>query len=291
MKMMRMMRILSVASAMLFMAVNALAGGSAASDIKVKVMSYNIRFSHDETEGHEWSVRKDAVCALVNYQHPDVFGAQEAVMQTQIPDIVAGTGYSWIGKANNGGTTGETEPVFYDEDKLSLGSSGTFWLSETPDMPGSMSFGATYWRTATWGIFTYKATGDKFFFLCAHLYAAGAPGQIVRTSQMSVILEQVDMMNTEGQPPILFAVFYLVEDSEGFDELYAAGYKSARSEAANSTDTGPTTNGWGTGGACIDHIFYKGPIIPWTFGVDRSGYESTEYPSDHWPVYCYFSFD
>jgi endonuclease/exonuclease/phosphatase family metal-dependent hydrolase len=59
--------------------------------------------------------------------------------------------------------------IFYDRARLLLRDSGTFWLSETPEVPGSISWAAGNVRMVTWALFTDLRTGRPFYAVNTHL--------------------------------------------------------------------------------------------------------------------------
>jgi hypothetical protein len=64
-------------------------------------------------------------------------------------------GYSWVGVGRNSSQellnpSCEYNPIFYDPKALEVEASGTFWLSATPEEPGSKMEGAAYPRIVTW---------------------------------------------------------------------------------------------------------------------------------------------
>ncbi|MQM21639.1 hypothetical protein Taro_054683 [Colocasia esculenta] len=66
-------------------------------------------------------------------------------------------GYDQFGISRKGSqdTSDEHCTIFYDKDKVELVEGGTFWLSESPSVPGSTSWGATVPCIATWAISFY----------------------------------------------------------------------------------------------------------------------------------------
>ena len=63
--------------------------------------------------------------------------------------------YNWVGvgrssKDEQADPTCEYNPIFYNPEALKVEASGTFWLSATPDVPGSKMEGAAYPRIVTW---------------------------------------------------------------------------------------------------------------------------------------------
>ena len=78
----------------------------------VKVMSYNIRYGTADDGDHIWPNRREAAAAMINDQHPLVFGVQEALdfqleyLQENCPGYKCvgvgredGVSYGWYGFA------------------------------------------------------------------------------------------------------------------------------------------------------------------------------------------------
>ena len=77
--------------------------------------------------------------------------------------------FSWFGVGrDNGQSLGETAVIFYRKDKFELLEQNTFWLSETPEVPGSRSWETSDTRIATWGKFEVKATGKIIYVFNTH---------------------------------------------------------------------------------------------------------------------------
>ena len=103
-----------------------------------KVATYNIRLDKesDRENGNGWEKRAPRICDIVKYHDFALFGAQE-VLQHQLEDLLAGLpGYDYVGVARDDGKQdGEYSPIIFDTSILEVLESGTFWLSETPDVP------------------------------------------------------------------------------------------------------------------------------------------------------------
>jgi endonuclease/exonuclease/phosphatase family metal-dependent hydrolase len=98
------------------------------------------------------------VASMVTFHKADIVGMQEVLLH-QLQDLERSfkSKYRWIGAGREDGHMGgEFVPIFYKESKLELIESGNFWLSETPSIPGSLSWGAACPRMATWGVFHTK---------------------------------------------------------------------------------------------------------------------------------------
>ena len=115
------------------LALVALTGGCAPS---LKVMTYNVRYASDDGP-QPWPSRRAAAVAMLRRVHPDVIGTQE-LLQRQGDDMVAALPeYRWFGRDRMGGHANEHMGILYRTDRLRLVQQGDFWLSDTPDQPGS----------------------------------------------------------------------------------------------------------------------------------------------------------
>ena len=79
---------------------------------------------------------------MIERNQCDVIGLQEA-LRFQIDAIrEALPVYAEIGVGREDGKTkGEYSGILYRTDRLLLAEAGTFWLSDTPEVPGSMTWG------------------------------------------------------------------------------------------------------------------------------------------------------
>ena len=106
------------------------------------VGEFNIRNGNtkDAAAGNGWTVRCPVVCDILKVESFDIFGTQE-VLHNQLEDMLATLpGYEYVGVGRNDGMTeGEYAAIFYKEDRVKCLSSGHFWLSETPEVVGSVS--------------------------------------------------------------------------------------------------------------------------------------------------------
>jgi len=117
----------------------------------LKVMTYNIRY-HNHSDGvNGWNKRKEKVVELILKNNPDVLGIQEA-LHSQMKDLCKLLkDYAYVGVGRDDGKEkGEYVAIFYKKSRLKVVKSGSFWLSETPETPGSMGWDAACTRMATW---------------------------------------------------------------------------------------------------------------------------------------------
>ena len=101
---------------------------------QVRILSFNVRYGGDGLRSEK--SRAPLVIQTLRDAKPDSFGLQEA-LKDWMEDLTEGLPeYGWVGVGRDDGQeAGEFNPVFYRKDKYDLVDSGTFWLSETPELP------------------------------------------------------------------------------------------------------------------------------------------------------------
>ncbi|MGE6332578.1 endonuclease/exonuclease/phosphatase family protein [Stenotrophomonas sp. NPDC077659] len=135
----------------------------------LKVMSFNVRTPADTEPGKRWDDRRDAMVKVILDAHPAVVGTQELVQEQATYLAAHLPGYRWFGQGRRGDEGDEHMGVFYDSKVLVVEESGDFWLSDTPDVPGSITWGNLYPRMVTWAVFRRLDDGRRFYFMDTHL--------------------------------------------------------------------------------------------------------------------------
>lgn len=249
----------------------------------LKVMTYNIRLSLESDNENSWENRKKEALQLMDYYHPDLFGVQEAVPQ-QMSDIKSGLrNYDFVGVGRDDGKNkGEYSALFYDKEKLQVLESGTFWLSETPDIP-SKGWDAAYNRVCTYALLKTKKGGKKFWAFNVHFDHVG---NVARVNSAQLILEKIKTINTKNLPVILMGDFNLTEDTEpikiiaqSLSNTYHHSIK--KPYGPSGTFTAFDTTKIST--ERIDYIFVK-DFVTKDFRTINDRRENLKYPSDHFPI-------
>ncbi|WP_344579912.1 endonuclease/exonuclease/phosphatase family protein [Streptomyces lunalinharesii] len=116
----------------------------------LRVMTFNLRYASD-TRPNSWAERRPVMRKLLRREAPHVIGTQEG-LYGQLRDIAADLGphYDWVGTGRAGGSRDEFAAVFYDARRLAPLEYDHFWLSDTPYVIGSKTWGNTVIRMATW---------------------------------------------------------------------------------------------------------------------------------------------
>lgn len=263
----------------------ALHAGPAGADIEKKhcdelsVISYNVRLVTPDDGENQWKYRAPATPAMIKDYDPDIFGVQEAVfeqleyMDKHLPN------YSYVGVGReNGKQRGETMAIFYNTKRIKLLDWGTYWLSETPDVP-SKGWDAACRRTVTWTLMEMKDSGKKFFYVNTHLDHVGTEA---RQKGLDLIVSKIAAMNPDNLPMVLTGDFNVQPDNPALTRLNTI-MSDARRTAAK-TDYRATYNGWGRFASMIDYIYYRGFSSCLEYETIVRQYKNIPYISDHYPI-------
>jgi endonuclease/exonuclease/phosphatase family metal-dependent hydrolase len=262
------------------------AAGLAAESLRV--MTFNVRYPATGDGPNRWEARRDLLVATIREKNPDLFGTQELFHEQGQYIVEKAPEYQWFGVSRRGNQTDEHMGVFYKPSVLRLVESGNYWLSETPETPGSMSWDVTLPRMVTWGLFEVKATGKKFYFYNTH-FAHRGQDNAARVESAKVIQARIAKL-PKDVPFVLVGDFNTDVGSEPY-KVVAAGLTDAWGTAASKSGPNGTFNGFkGTDtGPRIDWILFRG-FAKATQVETVTKNDSGRYPSDHFPVFAVLEF-
>jgi endonuclease/exonuclease/phosphatase family metal-dependent hydrolase len=146
--------------------------------MQLTAMTFNIRYGTAPDGPDAWDFRKEAVAKVVRECRPDVMGVQEALafqleyLADELPE------YAWFGTDRDATGKGEHTAVYYRRDRVEFIDGGTFWLSETPEVPASKSWGSHHNRTATWLRLRHRDSGREFVVCNTHLDNGSAEARL-----------------------------------------------------------------------------------------------------------------
>ncbi|MGL4337374.1 MAG: endonuclease/exonuclease/phosphatase family protein [Turicibacter sp.] len=156
----------------------------------VKIVTFNIRIPVD-TGLSSWSLRKKHVLDKIKNESPVLIGFQEIIDETLIELKDSLTDYVFIGGGRLNDLTGEGPRIAYHKDKLDLMSYDVFWLSQTPDLPGSKyPEGSILPRTCGVAIFRMRATQQLIRIYNTHLDHECSEARVKQVSQLLADLEK-----------------------------------------------------------------------------------------------------
>ena len=130
--------------------------------------SFNVRCPADGGD-NAWQKRMPRVVQVIKDHCFDVFGVQEATAG-ELKMLDAGLpGFARVGCGRNADRGGETMAIFFSTNRFDCLESGTYWLSEHPDQPGTRYTGAGCPRTCTWAKLRDRVSGKAFLYCNTHL--------------------------------------------------------------------------------------------------------------------------
>lgn len=259
---------------------------------ELNVMTFNIRYNTKNDSLNAWPYRKDNAASQIVFHQTHVLGVQEALHE-QVMDLQQSlTRYKYTGVGRDDGKTkGEYSAIFYDTTRLKLLESKTFWLSLTPQVPGSKGWDANITRIVTWGKFRDIKSKKLFYVFNTHFDHIG---QEARRESAKLLKQKVKDI-AGNTPVIIMGDFNAKPSEEPIKVLMNDPDKFIDSKTASITPHyGPegTFNGFASkerDNEPIDHIFLKGKwkvLQHATLSQTWGG----RFSSDHFPVFARFSF-
>ena len=273
----------------------------------MRVMSYNIRFSHSESDfsgendARKWDSRKLVLPSSLAEKYFDVMGSQENTTG-QINDILtnpAMSGYSALGRSNHNKALTElgyysdyeTAAIYYKKSSVQLVENGTFWYSETSDAfyTGDWLNGYNM-RCCNWAKLEYA--GREFYIFNVHLQVNttdDAKYKEMRLKQIGKVLKKIKEVSAD-YPVILTGDLNCTPGKEGdaFQWLAAEGTMvEARSLVRHPHGPYGTLHYFQADNPTssrLDHIFVNDKFDVQAYWTDNSQQKTLAWESDHNPV-------
>jgi endonuclease/exonuclease/phosphatase family metal-dependent hydrolase len=218
----------------------------------------------------------------VRGQRPDLVGMQE-VHDFQLEQVLAAVPqYARLGVGREDGeAAGEFSPILYRKDRFRVLESGTFWLSETPEKPGSKSWKTACTRVCTWGRFRDNRTDRTFYMFNTHLDHVS---QEAREKGIALILQRIEQ-RSKRDPVFLTGDFNAGEDNTAINKVTKTNLRDSFRVLKPDAKPAGTFNSWKgkTDGAKIDYVFVPEGMRVLEAEILHDNKDG-RYPSDHYPV-------
>ena len=265
--------------------------------LDLRVASFNVRFATADDGENRWEKRRDLLFATIRKLSPDVLGLQEA-LHDQLGEILkAVPGYESVGVGrDDGATKGELAPLLFRAERFRLAESGTFWLSDTPEVVASTSWGNKTTRVCTWARLIDKASSDVVVVFNVHL---DHQSQRARERGVELVARKL-LEHAKTAPALYIGDFNAAEDNPAVryikgELLRASSDGSTAPPALRLVDTfrvlHPDVKDVATfhaftgrtQGSKIDYIFAPPEARVLEAEIVRESKDG-KYPSDHFPV-------
>ncbi|UCE21812.1 MAG: endonuclease/exonuclease/phosphatase family protein [Candidatus Aminicenantes bacterium] len=255
----------------------------------LNIVSFNIRYDNPGDRENAWINRKDMAAETIRFHGIDIAGLQEA-LHSQVEDLEARLSeYGWFGVGRDDGQRqGEYTPIFYLKSRFKVLDQSTFWLSETPEVPGKLGWDAVCPRIVTWGKFKDRSTGKVLFVFNTHFDHVG---EVARSQSADLILLKIEEL-AGSYPVVLTGDFnctiddapysILISKREGRHSL-ADTHNISRTIPYGSTQTFNGFNNELRPDFRIDFIFVCNISQVFRYGVISERWDG-RFVSDHYPV-------
>ncbi len=270
----------------------------------LNVMSVNILEDNGtpSTNPNRWVYnagpdRRDRLLQVVADFDPDLLGVQEA-LSNQVSDLTGSMALSDYGHymvgVGDGVQAGANDGIFYRTARFQPTDSGVFWLSPTPDVPGSKHPSAARIRIATWMKLLELESGQTLFVISTHFDHASSTA---REFSAQLVRERIDQLSG-NLPVIVMGDLNLEPDERSYRILVGeedlSGLQlldSLREILPAETSNELTRHGFSgnTSGDRVDYILHDSSFQAATAAIVHTTYDGGSYPSDHYPVTATFN--
>lgn len=294
--------------ALSLLATLALLSRATAADVSLRTMSFNVRYAgtaDDLLGANGWfnlsdplAGRRFKVQSVIEDYAPDILGTQELLdfqyqgLAGQLDDLGLGLYDSYGIGRDDGVSAGEFAAIFYRRDRFTRVDQGTFWLSLTPDVPGSQYPGAGTRRIASWVVLDDRQSRQRLLVLNTHLDNVSNTANQYSASLIRSRLPTLDA----GLPTLLTGDLNSGETSSVVrtllgqsDPLGVQLVDSYRAVFPQRQSNEGTFHGYGGSpfGSRIDFILNSPEFTPVDASIVRTSFDG-KYPSDHFPVTAQF---
>lgn len=273
----------------------------------IQFMSFNLRCGTADDGPNSWPFRREMVSNVIRRQMPDFLGTQEMqaaqseFLQAKLPE------YAVLQKERDAvpSTSSEMSGLFYRKDRWTLAPEdhGTFWLSATPEVPGSKGTKAGCPRVVTWGRFiekdplTQKETHRSIYVYNTHFDHLSSEA---RMEAAKLIAQRIVDRKEKKIPAVMMGDLNAGEQSKPIHYLLGKIAETSppvklidpfRALHPEDTVVG-TFSGFKIGaieGNKIDYFFITPDLKPIDATILRDS-EENRYPSDHFPITLEVSF-
>jgi endonuclease/exonuclease/phosphatase family metal-dependent hydrolase len=251
----------------------------------LKVMSFNVRTAHAKDGANAWGKRKDLFFKTIGDYGPDLIGFQEVVEEQY--DAITGEmkDYTPVGVARDDGKRkGEWSLIMFKTGRFVEEGSGTFWLSETPEVAGSKSWDAALTRVCSYVKLKDKETGREFLYANTHF---DHKGPVARLHSAELIRKKLPEL-AGGLPILMTGDFNTNETNPPYgvltkDHWLVDTYREVHPEVKEDESSFSAFVGK-MQGKRIDFILHTKEFVGVEAEIDRAHSEDNRYPSDHYAV-------
>ena len=154
--------------------------------MELKLMSFNMRTQATCDGENQFICRKDFIGDFIERVQPDIIGCQEMTSLMREWMVERLHDYYVVGGYRGANYDNECVCIAFRKDKFTLYDCETFWLSTTPDVPGSRFAGdqSDCPRVCTWVMLKPSGDAKPFRFYNVHTDHQGDNARLLAANQI-----------------------------------------------------------------------------------------------------------
>ncbi len=246
-------------------------------------MTFNIRVNLASDGPNAWPERKGIAASMIRFHGADLVGLQEALpgqladLESLLPE------FARIGVGRGADLADEASAILYRKARFEVLTNDTFWLSETPEVRGSLGWDARYPRIVTWAKLRDRESGRLLVHFNTHFDHAGV---VARRESARLLRSRIETIAGDA-PFVITGDFNATPDSEPYRIITADPRLRDAYAISRCPHHGPTGT-WNAfkaieAGHRIDFVF----VSPGLEVLQHAALSDTfdgRFPSDHLPV-------
>lgn len=255
----------------------------------MKIVTFNTRTYNEDDGVNLITNRLPFIKSKIEAEQPDIIGFQELKPREAMKFKETFPEYTFVGSGRNADHTGERIPIAFRSDRFDLADMHECWLSDTPDVPGSMFEGQSPCpRMIVCARLVSLADNRCIRIYNTHLDHPDGPLFVPRMKGLKKSMEMIRSDSLKSDAPFVFMGDLNAEPADGdLDEIFA---DSAFTDVTGAFDVTYHAYGDPSKYKKIDYIFISKGLKcdnseVWT---DRCG---ELWLSDHYPVCAEIEFE
>lgn len=253
-------------------------GGQVARDEpEFVVLGANVRYGTADDGEDRWELRRGELLDAITSRRPDILGVQEA-LDFQVAFLEAALPHHRrVGQGREGGTRGEHCALYIDARRFEVREHGDFWLSESPDEPGSVGWDAALTRICSWARVREVGGERELWVANAHFDHVG---ELARAEAAALVARRA--LEQRG-PRVVLGDFNAGERSAPLERLRAAGLVDTWRELHPLAERCGTFHAFkgGLAGEKIDYILRDDGLVAREAAILSEPGPRGRWPSDH----------
>ena len=254
--------------------------------MEIRVISTNIRFENEADGENNWPSRKSIWQSSIKKRCPSIVCTQEG-RQPQLKDAEATLENFKLSYPDRPWIKERMYPCIFINSEWEVLSSGDRWLSETPMVPGSVSFDSMFPRLMTFSHLKHRDNSIEIIVVNTHLDHLSTT---TRAKQSKVLIDQLTHINSKKLPLILTGDFN--ESPEGdvrrnIDSSNIISIDPWKDLNKGCEGTHHRFTGSNSDTARIDWILASKEMKAIEAEIIKDN-TNGKYPSDHFPIFATF---